>query len=110
MQHRLAGKGAVEQLPGDRADLGPRRLDRDVRTKDAAGDEPGQQSQPVGGGLDPAQLVEQDQAVELDAADPEELTARDRTGRAFGDTERDAGPTRRQHRQRCRQSRAADRV
>ena len=70
VQHRLAGEGAVQQLPSNRADLRPRRFDRDVRAEHPPGDEPGQQRQPLGGGLDPAQLVEQDQAVELDTAGP----------------------------------------
>jgi len=68
MQHRFAGEGAVEQLAGDRADLGPWRLDRDVRAEQPPGDEPGQQRQPVGGGLDPARNAVLLRALLLDKA------------------------------------------
>jgi hypothetical protein len=41
MQHRFAGEGAVEELTGDRTDVGPRRLDGNVRAECPPGDEPG---------------------------------------------------------------------
>ena len=69
-----------------------------MRAECARGDEPGQKRQPVGGGFDLAQFMEQHQAVKLDAAGPEEVAARDRAGGALGDAEMDAGPTGREHR------------
>jgi hypothetical protein len=52
-----------------------------VRTQHPRGDRAGQEHLPVGGRLDPAKLMEQDQTVKLDTTDPEEFAAGDRGGR-----------------------------
>src|SRR5579863_4279202 len=78
MQHGLADEIAVDQPPRQRADLAPRRLDRHERLQRPFGDQAGEDRQAFRGRLDPAQFVEERQAIEPRPAGLEEVTARDR--------------------------------
>src|SRR6266516_3306646 len=75
VQHRLAGELAVDQAAGDRADLAPLRLDRDLRPQFPGGDQLGQKAEADAGALDAHQLVEQGEPVKPRPAGAEQIAA-----------------------------------
>src|SRR5437762_11502671 len=97
VQDGLAGEFAVDEAPGDRADLVPRRLDRDLRSQFLRLDQLGEEPQADAGALDAHQLVEQREAIKLHTAGAEEIAAPEGRRRPFGDAERYAGAVRPQH-------------
>src|SRR5690348_17251907 len=88
MQYRLADELALDQPSSDRADLAPRRLDRDLRVQFLGRNQLGQQTEANARPLNAHQLVKQGQATQSRSAGREEFPAVDLSGARFGDAER----------------------
>src|SRR5437870_12623492 len=110
VQYRLAGEVAVDQAVRDRADLAPRRLDRDLRPQFPGRDQLGQQRESDARALDAHQLVKQCEAVKPRAAGTEEFATLESGGAGLRHAESDAGAVRLPHAERRAQGRAAERI